>query len=202
MLGRILEQRVEALLIGGAVMLGLKDATKDIDLVCWNEEDRKRLLAACRALGFQIVGPEKKHERLGVNRLAVKGGGNLDIFAEQISPRTQIDLHQERQNYEKYGMTMKRLADIQEILRQKKPILRERFGVLEIGIFGSFARGEEKDASDLDILVELERPVGLIKFVGLQNYLSDELGEKVDLVTKSALKPRIKKNILSEVVYV
>jgi hypothetical protein len=99
-------------------------------------------------------------------------------------------------------MTMKRLEEIQEILRQKKPILRERFKVKEIGIFGSFARGEEKDTSDLDILVELERPVGLIKFVGLQNYLSDELGEKVDLVTKSALKPRIKKNILSEVVYI
>ena len=97
---------------------------------------------------------------------------------------------------------MKRLAEIQEILRQKKPILRERFKVKEIGVFGSFVRGEEKDTSDLDILVELERPVGLIKFVGLQNYLSDELGEKVDLVTKSALKPRIKKNILSEVVYV
>lgn len=87
LLGRVLEQRVEALLIGGAVMLelGLKDATKDIDLFCWNEEDKKRLLAACRALGFQIVGPEKRHERLGVNRLAVKGGRNLDIFAEQIS---------------------------------------------------------------------------------------------------------------------
>ena len=99
-------------------------------------------------------------------------------------------------------MTMRRLAEIQEILRQKKPILRERFKVKEIGIFGSFVRGEEKDTSDLDILVELERPVGLIKFVGLQNYLSDELGEKVDLVTISALKPRIKENILSEVVYV
>jgi len=97
---------------------------------------------------------------------------------------------------------MRRLAEIQEILRQKKPILREKFKVKEIGIFGSFVRGEEKDTSDLDILVELERPVGLIKFVGLQNYLSDELGEKVDLVTKSALKPRIKKNILSEVVYI
>ena len=138
----------------------------------------------------------------GCQPLAVKGRRNLDIFAEKISPRTQIDLRQERQNYEKCGMTMKRLEEIQEILRQKKPILRERFKVKEIGIFGSFVRGEEKDTSDLDILVELERPVGLIKFVGLQNYLSDELGEKVDLVTKSALKPRIKKNILSEVVYI
>ena len=97
---------------------------------------------------------------------------------------------------------MKRLEEIQDILRQKKPLLRERFNVKEIGIFGSFVRGEEKDTSDLDILVELERPVGLIKFMSLQNYLSDELGEKVDLVMKSALKTRIKKDILSEVVYV
>ena len=83
-LGEILEKRVEALLIGGAVMLelGLKDATKDIDVVCRSEEDKERLLAAARVLGFQIVGPEKRHERLGVDRLAVKGGRNLDIFAE------------------------------------------------------------------------------------------------------------------------
>ena len=145
---------------------------------------------------------QRRDMKGGCQPLAVKGRRNLDIFAEKISPRTQIDLRQERQNYEKCGMTMKRLEEIQEILRQKKPILREKFKVKEIGIFGSFVRGEEKDTSDLDILVELERPVGLIKFVGLQNYLSDELGENVDLVTKSALKPRIKKNILSEVVYI
>ena len=86
-LGQVLEHKVEALLIGGAVMLelGLKDATKDIDVVCRSEEDKERLLAAAKALGFQIVGPEKRHERLGVNRLAVKGGRNLDIFAERIS---------------------------------------------------------------------------------------------------------------------
>jgi hypothetical protein len=86
-LGQALEQKVEALLIGGAVMLelGLKDATKDIDIVCMNEEDRKDLLASAKTLGFQIVGPEKRHARLGVNRLAVKGGRNLDIFAKRIS---------------------------------------------------------------------------------------------------------------------
>jgi hypothetical protein len=86
-LGQILEQKVEALLIGGAVMLelGLKDATKDIDIVCRSEEDKEALLASAKILGFQISGPEKRHARLGVNRLAVKGGHNLDIFAERIS---------------------------------------------------------------------------------------------------------------------
>ena len=86
-LGQVLEERLEALLIGGAVLLelGLKDATKDIDVVCRSEEDKERMLAAARALGFEIVGPEKRHERLGVKRLAVKGGPNLDIFAQWIS---------------------------------------------------------------------------------------------------------------------
>ena len=86
-LGQVLGERVEALLIGGAVMLelGLKDSTKDIDVVCRSEEDKKRLLAVAKALGFEIVGPQKRHERLGVNRLAVKGGCNLDIFAGRIS---------------------------------------------------------------------------------------------------------------------
>jgi hypothetical protein len=86
-LGQVLEQRVEALLIGGAVMLelGLKDSTKDIDVVCRIEVDKEWLLRSAKSLGFQIVGPEKRHERLGVNRLAVKGGRNLDIFAGRIS---------------------------------------------------------------------------------------------------------------------
>jgi len=86
-LGQVLEQRVEAMLIGGAVMLelGLKDSTKDIDIVCRTEEDKERLLGSARALGFQILGPEKRHERLGINRLAVKGGRNLGIFAKRIS---------------------------------------------------------------------------------------------------------------------
>ena len=86
-LGRVLDQKLEALLIGGAVMLelGMKDATKDIDVVCRSEADKDQLLVAARALGFQIIGPQKRHERLGVNRLAVKGGHNLDLFAERIS---------------------------------------------------------------------------------------------------------------------
>jgi hypothetical protein len=92
-LGQVLEHKVEALLIGGAVMLelGLKDATKDIDVVCRSEEDKERLLAAAKALGFEIVGPEKRHERLGVKRLAVKGGA-IWTFSPSGSPTTSIFL--------------------------------------------------------------------------------------------------------------
>ena len=80
---------------------------------------------------------------------------------------------------------------------------KEKYGSKEIGIFGSYLRGEAKKESDIDILVEFnpDAKISLLDFVELENYLSDLLGVKVDLVEKSALKPRIGKQILSEVVY-
>lgn len=101
-------------------------------------------------------------------------------------------------------MTKRRtLEEIKKILKENEIILRDRFKVKEIGIFGSYVRGEDKKGSDLDLLVEFEEDarVGLLKFINLENYLSDLLGVKVDLVEKSALKPRIGKHILKEVVY-
>ena len=97
---------------------------------------------------------------------------------------------------------MKTLENITSIIKEQKPLLRSRFNVKEIGIFCSFVRGEQEETSDLDLLVELEEPIGLIKYVALQNYLSDRTGERVDLVLKSALKPRAGERILREVVYV
>lgn len=97
---------------------------------------------------------------------------------------------------------MKTLPEIERILRDQKPILKEKFKVREIGIFGSVVRGEQKETSDLDVLVEFEEPIGLIKYVGLQNFLSDKVGARVDLVTKSGLKPRISRRVSKEVIYV
>ena len=97
---------------------------------------------------------------------------------------------------------MKTLPEIERILRDQKPILREKFKVREIGIFGSVVRAEQKETSDLDLLVEFEEPIGLIKYVNLQNYLSDKVGSRVDLVMKSGLKPRISRHVLKEVIYV
>lgn len=82
-----------------------------------------------------------------------------------------------------------------------KPILEKEYGIKNIAIFGSYVRGEEKSDSDLDILVEFEKPIGLLKFVDLKLKLSEVLGVKVDLVMKSALKPRIGKRILEEAIY-
>jgi uncharacterized protein len=94
------------------------------------------------------------------------------------------------------------LERIISILKEHKAELKETYGVKELGIFGSYVRGEYKEKSDLDILVEFEEDakIGLLKFVNLENYLSDLIGFKVDLVEKSALKPRIGKNILREVI--
>lgn len=95
------------------------------------------------------------------------------------------------------------LEMIMNILKEHKEELRRRYGVKEIGIFGSYLRGENKEGSDLDILVEFEEDanIDLLEFVNMENYLSDRLGIKVDLVEKSALKPRIGKHILNEVIY-
>jgi len=97
---------------------------------------------------------------------------------------------------------MKPLERIKKALKEHEEELKEKYGVKKIGIFGSFVRGEDIKDSDLDILVEFEEDVkiGLLKFVNMENYLSELLGVKVDLVEKSALKPRIGKHILKEVV--
>ena len=94
------------------------------------------------------------------------------------------------------------MGEIKEILKSHKAELRSKYGVREIGIFGSYVKEEQKETSDLDILVEFEKPLGLLEFVGLKNHLSDLLGVNVDLVMKKALKPTIGKRVLGEVVYV
>jgi predicted nucleotidyltransferase len=96
---------------------------------------------------------------------------------------------------------MKTLAEIQQWLVQHRSVLQERYGVKELGIFGSYVRREQTEASDVDVLVEFSETPSLLKFINLENYLSDNLGVKVDLVHKSGLKPRIGDRILAEVVY-
>jgi uncharacterized protein len=86
-----------------------------------------------------------------------------------------------------------------KILRQHLPELKEKYSVSSLGVFGSFIRGEQTKDSDLDVLVQFDKKPGLLKYIELENYLSDLLGIKVDLVMKSALKPNIGARILNEV---
>jgi uncharacterized protein len=96
---------------------------------------------------------------------------------------------------------MTELAQVKQILEAQKPYLYQEYGVTEIGVFGSYVRGEQKDSSDLDILVTLTDPprISLLGLVNLQNYLSDLLGVKVDVALKDNLKKRIGRRILQEV---
>ncbi|MEA3312678.1 MAG: nucleotidyltransferase family protein [candidate division WOR-3 bacterium] len=95
---------------------------------------------------------------------------------------------------------MKTLEEIKATLRKHKPLLREKFKVNQIGVFGSYAKGEESQASDVDILVELNQPIGW-EFVDLKEFLEEILGQNVDLVTVKALRASLRGNILKEVSY-
>ncbi len=96
---------------------------------------------------------------------------------------------------------MKTFKEIKEILSQLKPIIQEKYKVKEMGIFGSYVRGEQNEDSDIDVLIDFEQAPSLIRFIELENYLSDIIGVKVDLVMKQVLKPRIGQTILVEVIY-
>lgn len=95
----------------------------------------------------------------------------------------------------------KKLKKIEKLVKENKLVLTKQFKVKEIGIFGSVVRGEDKESSDVDILVEFDEPIGFFKFLELEEYLSDLIGRKVDLVSKKALKPRIGKHILRKVAF-
>ncbi len=94
------------------------------------------------------------------------------------------------------------LNTVKDKLNQKMEFLKETYGVEELGVFGSVARGDNTETSDIDILVTLSRPMGYFKFIDLEGYLTELLGKKVDLVTKRALNRHIKSDILQQVTYV
>ena len=96
----------------------------------------------------------------------------------------------------------KKIDQIIMKLRENKHVLKEKYKVKTLGVFGSYVRGEQKEGSDLDILVEFQEPVGLFKFMELEEFLGKNTGVKVDLVSRKALKPRIGKYILEEVINV
>ncbi|QLC49339.1 nucleotidyltransferase family protein [Methanolobus zinderi] len=87
-------------------------------------------------------------------------------------------------------------------LGEMLPKLQKKYSIKYLGVFGSYIRNEQTPQSDLDVLVEFSKPVSLLEYVRLELELSDALGVRVDLVSKTALKPRIGRHILAEVVEV
>ena len=96
---------------------------------------------------------------------------------------------------------MKATSDIEKRLRALKPELAEKYKVKEIGLFGSYAEGEQTDSSDIDILIDLQEPLGWV-FFELKEFLEKQLNRPVDLVTRNALKKQLKDKILRQTKFV
>ena len=92
-------------------------------------------------------------------------------------------------------------AEFARILQDHMPELEREYGVASLALFGSYVRGEEREDSDLDVLVDLNRPMGLLAFIALGDYLSQLVGRQVDLTTtRSASEHRSGRHILQEAI--
>lgn len=95
---------------------------------------------------------------------------------------------------------MEKLDKIRTIIRKNRDVLAEKYGVAVVGVFGSYVRGEQREKSDIDLLVDILRPISLLEIVGAEIYLSEILGVKVDLVPKRDVREELRETILAEAV--
>jgi predicted nucleotidyltransferase len=95
---------------------------------------------------------------------------------------------------------MKTLDEIRTIIRQRRDVLAEKYGVAVVGVFGSYVRGEQERRSDIDLLVDILRPISLLEIVGAEIYLSEVLGSRVDLVPKRDVREELRETILAETI--
>ena len=91
-------------------------------------------------------------------------------------------------------------AGYARILGEHMPDLERDYGVASLALFGSYVRGEEQEGSDLDVLVDFSRPIGMFGLVATERYMSELVGVEVDLVTRPSLRRRIGRAILKEAV--
>jgi predicted nucleotidyltransferase len=159
-----------------------------------DEQGETRINIAWSAAAIKKFLPRsytKRHEKKTLQ-------ANFLIFLCQLFPSSTVDFSLERM----YILIMLKIETIKEIIEKHKQEISEKYYISEIGIFGSYTRGEQETESDIDILVSFNKPIGFIKFMRLEFYLSELLGKKVDLVTKDSLKPHIGAVILKETQYV
>ena len=97
---------------------------------------------------------------------------------------------------------MKSKEEIIKILRKGLPYVRRKYDVKSIALFGSYAREEQTEKSDIDLLVEFEKPIDFFTLVELEEYLKEKLGVKIEVVTPNALKEGIKSYVMKDVAYV
>lgn len=123
---------------------------------------------------------------------------------ELVNRKGEKKLNPLRKSVDSKGVkNIKTIHEIEEILDSVKDLLKEKYTVKSLAIFGSFARGEQKEESDIDILVEFNKPIGLA-FIELGDFLSEVLGVKVDLVTAEMVRknPLLKENVERDLHYV
>lgn len=96
---------------------------------------------------------------------------------------------------------MKSIAEVENKLRELKPVLNKKYSIEKIGYFGSYARNEHTSSSDIDILVSFSKSPGW-EFFDIQELLEQELGLCVDLVSEKALKEHLRQIILNNVIYI
>lgn len=94
------------------------------------------------------------------------------------------------------------MDEVRRIISEHKSELLEKFNIVSVGVFGSYVRGEHHKDSDIDLLVELKEDISLLRLVSAENFLSDLLRRKVDLVPKDDVRPELRERILREVVYI
>jgi predicted nucleotidyltransferase len=95
---------------------------------------------------------------------------------------------------------MKTIKEIKSVLAEKKTDFRKEYKVKEISIFGSYVKDEQKETSDIDILVTFDRPVSLLHIVSFENHLSDILGIKADVILEKNIRSELRDSILTEAV--
>ncbi len=92
-------------------------------------------------------------------------------------------------------------AEFARILQEHMPELERQYGVASLALFGSYVRGEEREDSDLDVLVDLNRPMGMLAFIALADHLSQLVGKHVDLTTtRSVSERRSGRHVLQEAI--
>ncbi len=97
---------------------------------------------------------------------------------------------------------MKTLSEIETTLKEQMPFLQEQFKVKKLGLFGSLARGERKEAGGVDILVQFSEPIGAIKYLNMESYLSNLLEVEVNIVLMMGLSCSIARKVLKEAFYI
>jgi uncharacterized protein len=146
---------------------------------------------------FELEIPEKLQQQL------IEKADRLNVTVESFIINSLTSSLDTNENIDlPMGKPIQSIEQIKSKIDALKPNLQKQYDVDEIGIFGSYAKGTQNSASDLDILVEFSKTPSLLKISSLQIYLSDHLSLKVDLARKKGLKEELQNQILAEVQYI